>query len=143
VLSGKKRLGIFGVESEGEDMSWKELSLVNQPKPGNGLALQDVETDEFIENFIVTNVRMVPPNVGAFLQDKEKIHVYLDNESTLDSDFGDMGWDIKLEGDQRIAITHVHADYRCETPVVLLQTCLSGFSKKEKIRRSKWMVQKK
>ena len=122
-------------------MSWKELSLVNQPKKGNRLALQDVETGEFIENFIVSNVRMVPPNVGAFLQDKEKIHVYVDNESTLDSDFGDMGWDIKVEGNQRIAITHINADYRCETPVVLLQTGKSGFSSKEKIRRSKWMIE--
>ena len=122
-------------------MTWKELSLVNQPKKGNGLALQDVETGEFIENFIVTNVRMVPPNVGAFLQDKAKVHVYLDNESTLDSDFGDMGWDIKVEGDRRIAITHIYVDYRCETPVVLLQTGKSGFSKKMKVRRSKWVVQ--
>ena len=123
-------------------MSWKELSLVNQPKKGNGLALQDVETGEFIENFIVSDVRMVPPVVGALLQDKEKFYVYLDNESTVDSDFGDMSWDLKLEGDQRIAIAHVHADYRCETPVVLLQTGQTGFSKKEKIRRSKWMVMK-
>ena len=84
---------------------------------------------------------MVPPNVGAFLQDKEKIHVYLDNESTLDSDFGDMGWDIKW----KVISESLSRMYMLIIDVKrLLSYCKLVYldSVKEKIRRSKWMVQK-
>ena len=87
---------------------------------------------------MVTGVRLRPAHFTGF--DKSKMYVYHDSQNKL-FPFGDVVLEIQVNGKQRICIGNTEADFRLETPVVLLHTGKYGLQNAKRIPRSKWVVQ--
>ena len=95
-------------------MSWKLLDLLSQPKVGDMIQSKNVETGESGQSLTVLKMSMMPPMVQPrHLGMGHGVQVLHNTDSLIESDFGDLAFELLVSGPENENYTMIITHQEC------------------------------